>query len=59
MLDPFSSSRSEVDIRPVQKLQGKVEGLFTAEGDDFRTLPVNSIPLTLEGIPADFLKQHG
>ena len=54
MLDPFSSHREEIDVKPGFKIQGKVEGLFAAHGDDFRTQKVDSLPLTLEGIEGDY-----
>lgn len=58
MLDPFSSSRPEIDIRPGFKLHGRVDDLFTAEGNDFQTQKVSSLTLTLEGIPGDIHAGH-
>ena len=42
------------DIHPQQKLEGRVGGLFAAEGEDFVTRAVERLPLTFQGIPGDF-----
>ena len=54
MLDPFASHREDLVTHPAQKVKGEIRGLFKAEGNDFQTAAVNSLPLSFEGIPGDF-----
>lgn len=59
MLDPFARDTGpEFEIHPMRKIKGSVAGLFVAEGRDFITRPVDTLPLTFEGIPGDFHSGH-
>ena len=53
MLDPFASHREDLVTHPAQKVRGEIKGLFKAEGSDFQTVAVDSLPLSFEGIPGD------
>lgn len=46
MQEPF-------EMRPAQKVAGRVGGLFAARGDDFVSSPVERLELTFEGIAGD------
>ncbi|MEE9314713.1 MAG: molybdenum cofactor sulfurase [Rhizobiaceae bacterium] len=54
MSDPFVSHREEINIHPIQKIKGRVAGLYKAEGRDFVTTAVEELSLTFDGVPGDF-----
>ncbi|MEE9374955.1 MAG: molybdenum cofactor sulfurase [Rhizobiaceae bacterium] len=56
MIDPFANHREEITIHPMQKIKGRVKGLYQAQGRNFVTAPVDEMQLTYDGIPGDF---HG
>lgn len=48
---------SPFEITPGQKLRGKVDGVFIADGATFRTREVQSLDFAFSGIPGD--RHHG
>lgn len=54
MLDLFTRDVSEIEVRPVKKLSGRVAGLFHAPGEDFVTRRIEALELTFHGIAGDF-----
>ncbi|MDD9909143.1 MAG: molybdenum cofactor sulfurase [Ahrensia sp.] len=53
MIDPFQRREELPDIFPAQKLTGTIKGLYRAEGDNFVTMPIETLDVTFEGIPGD------
>lgn len=44
----------DLTIQSARKVAAKVDGLFSAQGDDFETVAVNALEVCFEGIPGDF-----
>lgn len=54
MVDQANLFNELPHIAPSKRLSARVDGLFLAGGDHFKSEPVDSLTLDFEGIPGDF-----
>ncbi len=53
MLDTPAPAAPDIVVHPGRRLKGRVAGLYIADGKDFETRPVETLPLGFEGIAGD------